>query len=43
MDMYQKRKMRQEKVKNENKEENSKTNINWQIPTYVKLSRKAYK
>ncbi len=29
MDMYQKRKMRQEKVKNENKEENSKYNINW--------------
>ena len=43
MDMYQKRKMRQEKVKNENKEENSKTNINWHIPTYGKLSRKAYK
>ena len=33
MDMYQKRKMRQEKVKNENKEENSKYNINWYIPT----------
>ena len=29
MNMYQKRKMRQEKVKNENKEENSKSNINW--------------
>mgnify|MGYP000901666884 CR=1 FL=1 len=29
MDMYQKRKMRQEKVKNGNKEENSKYNINW--------------
>ena len=28
MDMYQKRKMRQEKEKNENKEEN-RTNINW--------------
>ena len=43
MDMYQKRKMKQEKVKNENKEENSKTNINCHIPTYGKLSRKAYK
>lgn len=33
MDMYQKRKARQEKVKNENKKENkkenSKSNINW--------------
>ena len=29
MDMYQKRKIRQEKVKNEDKEENSKSNINW--------------
>ena len=29
MDMYQKRKIRQEKAKNENKEENSKYNINW--------------
>ena len=29
MNMYQKRKMRQEKVKKENKEENSKSNINW--------------
>ena len=29
MDMYQKRKMRQEKVKNGNKEENSEYNINW--------------
>ncbi len=29
MDIYQKRKMRQEKAKNENKEENSKYNINW--------------
>ena len=37
MDMYQKRKMRQEKVKNGNKEENSKYNINWYKPTYGKL------
>lgn len=29
MDMYQKRKMRAENKKNENKEENSKSNINW--------------
>ena len=35
--MYQKRKMRQEKVKNGNKEENSKYNINWYKPTYGKL------
>lgn len=29
MNMHQKRKTRQEKVKNENKEANSKSNINW--------------
>ena len=29
MDMYQKRKIRQEKVQNENKEVNNKSNINW--------------
>ncbi len=29
MDMYQKRKTRQEKVQNENKEVNNKSNINW--------------
>ncbi len=29
MDMYQKRKVRQEKKKNSNKEDSSKTNINW--------------
>mgnify|MGYP000159142848 FL=1 len=29
MDMYQKRKMRAENKKNENKEENSKSNIKW--------------
>ncbi len=29
MDMYQKRKTRQEKVQNENKEVNNKFNINW--------------
>ena len=35
MDIYQKRKMRQEKAKNENKEENSKYNINW-FPGHMK-------
>ena len=34
--MYQKREMRQEKAKNENKEENSKSNINWYISPYGK-------
>ncbi len=29
MDMYQKRKTRQEKVQNEKKEVNNKSNINW--------------
>ena len=29
MDMYQKRKIRAEKVQNENKEVNNKSNINW--------------
>ena len=41
MDMYQKRKMRQEN--NNKKEVNNKTNINWEIPTYEKLPRKTYK
>ena len=35
MDMYQKRKMRQEN--NNKKEVNNKANINWHIPTYGKL------
>ena len=39
MDMYQKRKMRQEKVKNENKEENSKYNINWYPGHMAKTKR----
>ena len=39
MDMYQKRKMRQEKVKNENKEENSKYNINW-YPGHMAKTRR---
>ena len=38
MDMYQKRKMRQEKVNNENAEETqNQMNINWEITTYGKL------
>ncbi|CDB32097.1 unknown [Clostridium sp. CAG:575] len=38
MDMYQKRKMRQEKVNNENEEETqNQMNINWEITTYGKL------
>ena len=44
MDMYQKRKMRQEKVNNENEEETQKQmNINWYKPNYGKLPMKAYK
>ena len=39
MDMYQKRKMRQEKAKNENKEENSKSNINW-YPGHMAKTRR---
>ena len=39
MNMYQKRKMRQEKVKKENKEENNKTNINWYPGHMAKTKR----
>ena len=39
MDMYQKRKIRQEKVKNEDKEENSKSNINW-YPGHMAKTKK---
>ena len=39
MDMYQKRKIRQEKVKNEDKEENSKSNINW-YPGHMDKTKK---
>lgn len=39
MDMYQKRKLRQEKVKNEDKEENSKSNINW-YPGHMAKTKK---
>lgn len=37
MDMYQKRKMRAENKKNENKEENSKSNINCEKPIYINI------
>ena len=37
--MYQKRKIRQEKVKDESKEENSKTNINWYPGHMAKTKR----
>ena len=40
MDMYQKRKMRQEN--NSKKEVNNKTNINWYIPTLINFPRKPY-
>ena len=39
MDMYQKRKMRAENKKNENKEENSKSYINW-YPGHMAKTRK---
>lgn len=39
MDMHQKRKMRAENKKNENKEENSKSNINW-YPGHMAKTRK---
>lgn len=44
MDMYQKRKMRQEKKLNENNvEKSTKVGINWYKPTYGKLPMKSYK
>ena len=39
MDMYKKRKTRQEKVQNENKEVNSKSNINWYPGHMAKTKR----
>ena len=42
MDMYQKRKKRQE-IKNNQEEKLTKVVINWEITTYGKLPRKAYK
>lgn len=42
--MYQKRKMRQEKKKNEDNNENqNKINLSWHKPTYGKLPMKSYK
>lgn len=43
MDMYQKRKMRAEKKNNNNQESFPKVSISWEITTYGKLPRKAYK
>ena len=43
MDMYQKRKMRQEKKNNDNQESFSKVSISWYKPNYGKLTMKAYK
>ena len=43
MDMYQKRKMRQEQKNNNEEKSFSKISIKWYITTYGKLSRKAYK
>lgn len=35
MDMYQKKKMRQEKKNNDSQESFPKVSINWYIPTFV--------
>lgn len=43
MDMHQKRKMRQEKKNNQQNIGVAKNVINWEITTYEKLPRKAYK
>ena len=43
MDMYQKREMRKDKKMNEDTKKLPSTNINWEITTYGKLPRKAYK
>lgn len=43
MDMYQKRKMRAENKKNENKEENSKSNINCEEWANAKLPKNVEK
>ena len=43
MDMYQKRKMRQEKKNNDNQESFSKVSISWYKPTYGKLPMNSYK
>lgn len=44
MDMYQKRKKRQEMKNSENKKETqNQMNINWYKPNYGKLPMKSYK
>ncbi len=44
MDMYQKRKMRKEKAKNNTVEESvKKTNINWDRQIYVPIAANPYK
>ena len=43
MDMYQKRKMRQEKKNNQQNNEVEKIDINWYKPNYGKLPMKSYK
>mgnify|MGYP006976887921 CR=1 FL=1 len=44
MDMYQKRKIRQEKKNNSSNNNGLNKNVlNWYIPTYGKLLSKAYK
>ena len=43
MDMYQKRKMRQEKKNNDSQKSFSKVSISWYKPTYGKLPMKFYK
>ena len=43
MDMYQKREMRKTKKMDENEKSLPSTSINWEITTYGKLPRKAYK
>ena len=43
MDMYQKRKMRQEKKNNASQKSLSSVGINWYKPNYGKLHMKGYK
>ena len=43
MDMYQKRKIRAEKKKDDSPKSFPSTSINWYKPTYGKLPMKSYK
>ena len=43
MDMYQKRKIRAEKKKDDSQKSLPSTSINWYKPTYGKLPMKSYK